>query len=814
MIILTVHFFSEDNQVAHIIREVFPLIIVDRDFHITYVNDTFCELVKYKKHELINKPLKVINIRSNDYANLTSINEATFEDKKYIQTEIEYADRQGRMFWASTSITYLIDEKGNLTNYFIIFTEHLKSGLNEDLPIHPLQFLQTLELAVNESNAVIVTDQEGTIISINKRYTELSQYKPHEAIGKTPAIVKSGYQSEDFYKEMWDTILSGKIWSGELRNKAKDGTKYWVHSTTVPILNRQGKPVLFIAIQTDITRRIEAEQSLQKAFQNDFETTVRNLYNIVFKYKEIDGEIKFTLLEGKMLKNLNLTLEDMSMEKIASRHERDEVKRIEYHFRLALSGHQTHLEVELYDYSLLIYLSPIFSGDKVHEVVGTIVDITNRKKAENLAKQMAYFDFLTQLPNRRYLQEKVNQFIFEHEMENKSFALMFIDIDRFKNINDSMGHSAGDQLLIQLAKRLQAVVRKEDFVARLGGDEFIVLFPRVDRTEAEKIAKEIVNHLSRPFNHRNSEVFIRPSIGISLFPQDGIDYDTLIGSADIAMYKNKKEVSSDYQFFNQQLRKDILERTLLEMDLKQAIEREQLSLHYQPIYNLQTKELVAVEALLRWYHPVKGYIPPNKFIPVAEDTGAIIPIGQWVLETACKQLKDWQLAGYESISMAVNISIAQFNHPNFDQFVQKALDSVNLDAQYLNLEVTESMMLDERISAKKLKLLRDLGVEISIDDFGTGYSSLSYLSNYPITHLKIDQSFIQNLNDSNRAIVETIIALAKALRLRVVAEGVEEKDHEQFLVDLNCDQVQGFYYAKPMPATKVEQLLKRSHKFE
>src|SRR5690625_1186643 len=718
------------------------------------------------------------------------------------------------MFWASTSITYLIDEKGNLTNYFIIFTEHLKSGLNEDLPIHPLQFLQTLELAVNESNAVIVTDQEGTIISINKRYTELSQYKPHEAIGKTPAIVKSGYQSEDFYKEMWDTILSGKIWSGELRNKAKEGTKYWVHSTTVPILNRQGKPVLFIAIQTDITRRIEAEQSLQKAFQNDFETTVRNLYNIVFKYKEIDGEIKFTLLEGKMLKNLNLTLEDMSMEKIASRHERDEVKRIEYHFRLALSGRQTHLEVELYDYSLLIYLSPIFARDKVHEVVGTIVDITNRKKAENLAKQMAYFDFLTQLPNRRYLQEKVNQFIFEHEMENKSFALMFIDIDRFKNINDSMGHSAGDQLLIQLAKRLQAVVRKEDFVARLGGDEFIVLFPRVDRTEAEKIAKEIVNHLSRPFNHRNLEVFIRPSIGISLFPQDGIDYDTLIGSADIAMYKNKKEVSSDYQFFNQQLRKDILERTLLEMDLKQAIEREQLSLHYQPIYNLQTKELVAVEALLRWYHPVKGYIPPNKFIPVAEDTGAIIPIGQWVLETACKQLKDWQLAGYEPISMAVNISIAQFNHPNFDQFVQKALHSVNLDAQYLNLEVTESMMLDERISAKKLKLLRDLGVEISIDDFGTGYSSLSYLSNYPITHLKIDQSFIQNLNDSNRAIVETIIALAKALRLRVVAEGVEEKDHEQFLVDLNCDQVQGFYYAKPMPATKVEQLLKRSHKFE
>mgnify|MGYP001175449248 FL=1 len=805
---MTVHFFSENNQVAHVIKEVFPTIIVDRCFRITYVNHVFCELVKQKQEDLIDEPLDVLHIHSEEYGDLTCIREATFEEENFIQTEVEYLDRQGRIFWASAFITYLLDKEENITNYLIIFTEHLRSALRENLPIHPLQFLQTLELAINESNAVVVTDHEGVILSVNKRYTELSRFEPHEVIGKTPAVVKSGYQSKAFYKDMWGTILSGKIWTGELLNLAKDGSKYWVHSTTVPILNRQGKPVLFIAIQTDITRRIEAEHSLQKALKNDFDTTVKNLYNIVFKYREVDGEIEFTLCEGKMLEDLNLSLEDMSMEKITQRHRKEEADKINYHFRLALSGHQTDLEVELYDYTLLIYLSPIFSGDDVEEVVGTIVDITNRKKAENLAKHMAYYDFLTQLPNRRYLQEKVEQFIFEHEMNNQSFALMFIDIDRFKSINDSMGHSAGDQLLIQMAKRLQSIVRQEDFIARLGGDEFIILFPNIDREKIETIANNLVEELSHPFQHRHLEIFIRPSIGISLFPKDGIDYDTLIGSADIAMYKNKKDVNSDYQFFNQQLRKDILERTLLEMDLKQAIEREQFKLVYQPIYHLETKKMVGIEALLRWNHPVKGYIPPPKFIPIAEDSGSIIPIGQWVLKEACRQLKSWHDTGFKELTVAVNISIAQFNHPNFAQFVEEALDYAELDAQYLNLEVTEGMMLDEQISSQKLKLLRQLGVNISIDDFGTGYSSLHYLSNYPITHLKIDQSFIRNLTNSNRAIVKTIIALAKALQVKVIAEGVETEEHERFLQELNCDEVQGYYYSKPISASDIGSLLK------
>src|SRR5699024_10547635 len=334
------------------------------------------------------------------------------------------------------------------------------------------------------------------------------------------------------------------------------------------------------------------------------------------------------------------------------------------------------------------------------------------------------------------------------------------------------------------------------------------LFSNVNREEAEVLVKRVVKNIKAPFENRDLEVFISASIGISIFPYDGNDYDTIIGSADIAMYNNKKELNKDYQFFDRQLRQDVLDRTMLEMDMQNAIERNQFELYYQPKYDLHTKKMTGVEALIRWNHPVKGFIPPFKFIPVAEDTGAIIPLGKWVLERACKQLKEWHDAGYEELTMAVNISIAQFNHPKFNHFITQALEAVDLESKYLNIEITESMMLDKREDEAKLKSLRDLGVEISIDDFGTGYSSLSYLSNFPFTHLKIDQSFIHDFTDSNKAIIQTIISLAKALHVRVVAEGVEEEIHEDFLESLNCDEVQGYFYAKPIPAEKFENLLK------
>lgn len=806
---MTEHFFLHNKHIQDVIKEVYPLIITDCNYTIKYVNKAFCQLVKYEEGALLNEHVDILNITPINEEDRPFLDEKIFMNKNLIKKEVEYLDKDDNVFWASVSLTYLLDEDQQIESFVILFTEHLHSGVTKHLPIHPFQFLQTLEIAVNESSVVLITDKNGKILSVNKKYTELTQYTAKEVIGKNPSVAKSGYQPKEFYKKMWQTIMSGEIWNGELRNRAKDGSLYWVRSTTVPILNKLGEPVLFIAIQTDITRRMEAEKSLQRAVQNEFDKTVRNLYNVVFKYEADGAGIKFTLLEGKMVKKLNLSLEGMTMDQIADRHQEKEARQIKSHLYLALEGRQTHFEVDLYDYSLLVHLSPIYEANQVREVVGTIVDITNRKKAENLAKQMAYYDFLTNLPNRRYLQKKADEFIFEHESNSSNFAVMFIDINRFKNINDSMGHSAGDQLLIQIAQRLQKIVRKDDFVARLGGDEFIVLFPNVNREEAEVLVKHVVKNIKAPFKNRDLEVFISASIGISIFPHDGNDFDSIIGSADIAMYNNKKELNNDYQFFDRQLRQDVLERSMLEMDMQNAIERKQFELHYQPKYDLNTKEMTGVEALIRWNHPVKGFIPPSKFIPVAEDTGTIIPLGKWVLERSCKQLKEWHDAGYNKLTMAVNISIAQFNHPKFVHFIEQALEEVGLESKYLNIEITESMMLDKRESEAKLKSLRDLGVEISIDDFGTGYSSLSYLSSFPFTHLKIDQSFIREFTESNKAIIQTIISLAKALHVRVVAEGVEEEIHEAFLESLKCDEVQGYFYAKPMLAEKLENLLKR-----
>lgn len=795
-------FFTDYQLFSNVMKSVFPIMIVNSNKRITYVNDMYCDLVQYEPEELINKAIDEVKLYNSNV-----IDEMFSTEQKYFENEVEWIDKHGNVFSFPTVTTVVFDTKKQETYYLVIVKGQGIQKNNEHFTLNHFHFLHSLEQAVNKTNAIVVTDLEGNILFVNKRYCELYNYDVNEVIGKKPSVVKSGFQSEEFYDEMWQTILKGKIWTGELKNQAKDGTIYWVQSTIVPILDEAGQPIMFIAIQTDITNRVHFEKSLQKKIQEEFKKTVRNLYNIVFKYKEVDGEIKFTLLEGRMAKKLKMSLNNLSMEKLATFYNSEQIKRIEYYLRYALQGKLTNFELEALKRTLLVYLSPIFEDGEVVEVVGTIIDITNLKRAENVARQMAYYDFLTQLPNRRYLQEKAEEYIFDHEIERKSFAVMFIDIDRFKNINDSMGHSAGDQLLAQLSKRLQSVIRKEDFIARHGGDEFVVLLHDVTEDDVKLYANKIVKELKKPFNYRNLEIFVRPSIGISMFPRDGIDFDSLLGSADIAMYKNKKQRNTDFQFFNETLRKNILERTLLEMDLQQAIERDQLELFYQPKINLQTREITGVEALVRWRHPVRGYISPGTFIPLAEETGTIVQIGDWVLRTACKQLKDWLQQGLPPISMAINISTAQFSHPMFDQKVKQVLEEVELDPKYLNLELTESMMLDKERSEEMLKKLRRLGVAISIDDFGTGYSSLSYLSSFPITHLKIDQSFIREFNKPNKAIIETIISLAKALNMKVVAEGVEVKQHELFLAQSYCDEAQGYFYAKPMPANEVEKML-------
>lgn len=427
--------------------------------------------------------------------------------------------------------------------------------------------------------------------------------------------------------------------------------------------------------------------------------------------------------------------------------------------------------------------------------IGT--DITHRKETELQVQRMVYYDHLTGLPNRRFFQQEVETLLKKATL----FSILFIDLDRFKKINDSMGHSIGDELLTVIGERLKSYVRKEDLVARFGGDEFVVLLPISNETEAEEIAHRIIEGMSEAITVQNVEILNSLSIGSSSFPESGNDFDTLIENADLAMYKAKEKGGSGYQLFTRELKEGIMEKAAMKRALRQALEKDQFELHYQPKFNLKTKEITGAEALIRWRHPTKGIIPSVDFISIAEETGLIIPIGKWVLETVCLQAKAW---GENRLQISVNVSLLQLTQSFFVEQVKEALNHAGLNPKYLNVEITESIISEKKNYEVTVRQLREIGVDVSIDDFGTGHSSLISLSEFPITHLKIGRVFIRDLSKRNRAIVKTITDLAKNLDLKVIAEGIETKEQEAFLLEVGCDEVQGYYYAKPLEDDQIE----------
>ncbi len=456
-------------------------------------------------------------------------------------------------------------------------------------------------------------------------------------------------------------------------------------------------------------------------------------------------------------------------------------------------------------------------------MAGIMQDITERKRAEEQIYNLAYFDSLTGLPNRLLFKEHLGHALAHATRTNKVAAILFLDLDRFKQINDTLGHSIGDKLLQRVAECLVICVRKCDTigrgrgddlassVSRLGGDEFTVLLTDIDTVqEAARVALRIINTVSQPFNLDGHEVIITTSIGISLYPDDGKDVVTLIKNADTAMYHAKDQGRNNFQFYNQSMNSTAYERLVLENHLRKALEREEFVLYYQPQFDIATAEILGVEALIRWRHPDLGMVSPAVFIPLAEETGLIIQIDEWVLKTACAQNKAWQEAGLPPITMAVNLSGQNFIRKNLLGIIARIIDDTCLDPHYLELELTESVLMkNARETAATLRVLKDMGLHISIDDFGTGYSSLSYLKRFPLDTLKIDQSFIREVTSDpdNAAITTAIIAMAHSLKLRVVAEGVETEEQLAFLRDHGCQAMQGFLYSRPLPAAEVVQFI-------
>ena len=798
------------SPIPLLLEEKFCVSITDRHGIITYVNPLFCELSKYSKEELVGQSYGMLNP---DYTAESFVREMEYEltENTVWQRQIKSYAKDGSPYWVQATIVPVHDDEGEISQ-FLSFDIDVTSKIQTNEKYEKtLETLRNIENALDQSSVVVITDQQGTITYVNEKFCDLSRYAEEELIGQTHRVVNSGFHPKQFFKDMWQTIGQGGIWNGDIKNRAKDGSEYWVNTTIVPFLNKTGKPYQYISIRTDITARKQTEQSLEIALKNDFRKTVKNLQNLIFTYTyDEDNEIIFTLIEGKMAEKVGITENLVALHQLRDAFEQGEFSKLEHFFRQSMQGDAVQFELKHSTNTYLLYLSPIFENREVVEVVGTATDITQRKETEKLVEHMAYYDYLTELPNRRLFQMKAIEAIELAGRKKEPFALLFIDLDRFKNINDTMGHAIGDQLLKVVGQRLKNCIRKEDFVARLGGDEFVILLASTQHHEVEAIATRILEDISRSFQFGNHDVYVTPSIGISNFPEDGQDYDTLMTKADSAMYLAKENGKNTYQFFTQEMHREMIEKTTLERELRYALPSNQLTLHYQPQIEMDSGELIGLEALIRWQHPVKGLISPAHFIPIAEESGLIIPLGQWVLETACAQAKRWQSAGLPHVQIGVNVSLSQFKQATFVKMVKETLAASGLAAKYLNLEITESMTTDLQSCLSTLQQLREIGINVSIDDFGTGYSSFSYLSNLPLTHLKIDGAFIQDLNRTNRAIVKTIIALAKNLDLTVIAEGVETEEQVRLLRHLQCDEAQGYFYSKPLTQEQVENLLRQA----
>jgi diguanylate cyclase (GGDEF)-like protein/PAS domain S-box-containing protein len=593
-----------------------------------------------------------------------------------------------------------------------------------------------------------------------------------------------------------------------------DGRAHLLEMTRVRLHDSGNNVTGLIGLAADITERQKTESELRisaAAFEAQEGMLITDSHNVIMRVNQAFTSITGYLAEDVIGKNPAL---------LSSGRQDDAFYQAMWESLNATGKWEGEVwnrrkDGEIYPEYLLISAVKDVNND-VANYVATFKDITANKAAESEIKNLAFYDPLTQLPNRRLLADRLNHALASSARNNCVGALLFIDLDNFKTLNDTLGHDMGDALLKQVALRLKSCIREDDTLARLGGDEFVVILESLSElpidaaAKAEYIGDKILAELNRVYLLASMEYHGAASVGVTLFSGHELSVDELMKQADIAMYQAKKSGRNTLRFFDLETQKLINARAALEIELRKALEKEQFHLHYQIQLNSMGMPLSA-EALIRWVHPVRGLISPVHFIPLAEDTGLILPIGQWVLDTACAQLRLWQDEPFtRDLTLAVNVSAKQFHQINFVAQVKETVHRHAINPKLLKLELTESMLVEniEDIIVT-MNTLREMGIQFSLDDFGTGYSSLQYLKRLPLNQLKIDQSFVRELSSSSsdRAIVRTIVAMAESLNLNVIAEGVETEEQRSLLQDIGCNYYQGYLFGKPMPIEQLDAML-------
>lgn len=705
--------------------------------------------------------------------------------------------------------------KGNLSRLMPAVARELEEAQQRRQRRQAEQRVRKLSLVVEQAaDAVLITDPNGLIEYVNPAFERMTGYGRDEIIGNQPSLLKSGRHDQAFYRAIWETVTKGEIFRGTLINRKKNGELFYEEKVIAPLKDEQEHVTHLVSTGRDITERVKADEARAQLVAILEATT--DLVAIL----DPDGCLHYLNNAGYRLLGFDPKLDlskfcltELFPERIKQQLQ-SEAWPIAY--RTGSWSGETALrrmdEIEIpVSQVLLVHRD---AAGKV-EYLSTIArDISERKRFEAELQHQATHDTLTGLPNRILLMDRLNAEVERARHANNSVAVLFLDIDNFKRINDSMGHTIGDALLQHIADRLKAALRPNDTIARHGGDEFAVIAGDLPRSEnVLAVLRKIYSAFERPMSLGAQEAYITFCTGIAIYPNDGADVEELLRNAGTAMYRAVIAGHNQYRFYAPEMNARSHELLTLETDLRLAFKRNEFVAYYQPQVELSTGRIIAMEGLIRWQHPQRGLISPGDFVSMLEESGLIMPVGEWMLSQACAEFKEM---GLHNIRISVNVSASQFNDPGLLRKISRIMKQENMPPNALELEVTENIVMqDPAAAANTLKKLRTLGVRIAIDDFGTGYSSLSYLKRFPLDALKIDQSFVRDLtHDTNdAAIVEASITLGKKLGLEVVAEGVETKEQFEFLRTHGCDLAQGYYVSRPLSKIELIDLLREERRW-
>jgi len=721
-------------------------------------------------------------------------------------------NHSGETKWVAERGIAINDEQGTLVIEGFIEDITTRRTMLDALEQAEMRYRHIFEHA---SEGIFQSTRDGHYLAANPALAHLYGYgSADELIADLADIERRLYvqpgRRDDFLRLI---ETSGEVRNFESEVVRRDGSRLWISENAHAVRGAQGEFICYEGTVQDISERKQTEEHLRllaMVFSNSNEAIIvtdaeNRIVATNSAFTQLTGyQPEEVLGQNPRLLSAGNTPREVFAEMWTSLH-RDGAWQGELWDRRK-SG-------EAYPKWLSVSLVRDEQGN-IRNHIGSFIDISELKATQERIRHLAHHDTLTNLPNRFSLNEKLEQAVAFCRRNRMQLALMLIDLDRFKTINDTLGHHAGDELLVEVARRLLGAVRESDIVARLGGNEFVVALPGIGSPDdAAHLADKIAREISRPYLISGQEQRTTPSIGICLFPEDGGEIGDLLKNADVAMYHAKAKGRGNYQFFTEDMNIATTRRMNIESDLRLALERDEFELHYQPQLDLRSGTIVGVEALIRWRHPTRGLVPPGDFIPIAEESGMIAAIGDWVLQEACRQLRLWQDKGIAHVRMSINLSTGQFLDKTLPARIHKLLAQYRLSASLLDLEVTESMSMaspDESISV--MKTLRNSGLTLSIDDFGTGYSSLAYLKLLPINTLKIDRSFVKDIeSDPNDAdICDVTVLLAHKLGLEVVAEGVETEAQLKFLLSIGCEKVQGYLISKPLPAEEAESFIRNN----